>query len=151
MLNKAFASPQSTEPAPRLADDRPGRTAGAVAAPSSVLDADALAKLRELDPTGVNCFVVRILATYQRSVASLGGKLREARRDGDTDAIRRIVHTLKSSSAHVGALALAKICDGIEKEIVGNSGADLNADLDAVIRELAVALSAVAERLGATS
>jgi HPt (histidine-containing phosphotransfer) domain-containing protein len=54
-----------------------------------------------------------------------------------------VVHTLKSSSASIGALALARMCGEIETAIRTGDAAALPERLDAMDRELAAVLQAV--------
>ena len=80
-----------------------------------VLDAACMAELRALDPDGKAQLVKRVLATYQVSLAKLVGQLHAARADGAWDQVSRVAHTLKSSSASIGALALSGLCAEIER------------------------------------
>jgi HPt (histidine-containing phosphotransfer) domain-containing protein len=80
-----------------------------------VLDAASMAELRALDPDGKAQLVKRVLATYQASLAKLVEQLRVARADGAWDQVSRVAHTLKSSSASIGALALSALCADIER------------------------------------
>ena len=86
---------------------------GAAAKP--VLDAACMAELRALDPDGKAQLVKRVLATYQASLAKLVAQLQVARADGAWDQVSRVAHTLKSSSASIGALALSSLCADIER------------------------------------
>jgi histidine phosphotransfer protein HptB len=86
---------------------------GASAKP--VLDAGCMAELRALDPDGKAQLVKRVLATYQASLAKLVDQLRAARTDGAWEQVGRVAHTLKSSSASIGALALSSLCAEIER------------------------------------
>jgi HPt (histidine-containing phosphotransfer) domain-containing protein len=85
------------------------------AATRPVLDAACMAELRALDPDGKAQLVKRVLATYQLSLARLVDQLRSARADGAWDQVSRVAHTLKSSSASIGALALSGLCADIER------------------------------------
>ena len=80
-----------------------------------VLDAACMAELRALDPDGKAQLVKRVLATYQASLAKLVGQLQLARTEGAWDQVSRVAHTLKSSSASIGALALSGLCADIER------------------------------------
>ena len=80
-----------------------------------VLDAASMAELRALDPDGKAQLVKRVLATYQSSLAKLVEQLRAACADGAWDQVGRVAHTLKSSSASIGALALSGLCAEIER------------------------------------
>ena len=81
---------------------------------ATLLDADALDRLRELDPTGKSRLLERVLRAFESSASRLAQQFREARSGGDMQGIRHVVHTLKSSSASIGALALARLCAEIE-------------------------------------
>ncbi len=81
----------------------------------SVLDAAALGALTQLDPTGANQLVRRVLTTYHASLERLLGQLAEARACDDAAAIRMMAHTLKSASASIGALALSALCAAAEQ------------------------------------
>ena len=80
-----------------------------------VLDAGCMAELRALDPDGKAQLVKRVLATYQASLAKLVDQLRLAQGEGAWDQVSRVAHTLKSSSASIGALALSGLCADIER------------------------------------
>ena len=80
-----------------------------------VLDAACMAELRALDPDGKAQLVKRVLATYQASLAKLVAQLQLARTEGAWDQVSRVAHTLKSSSASIGALALSSLCADIER------------------------------------
>ena len=80
-----------------------------------VLDAACMAELRALDPDGKAQLVKRVLATYQASLAKLVAQLQLARGEGAWDQVSRVAHTLKSSSASIGALALSSLCADIER------------------------------------
>ncbi len=113
----------------------------------AVLDADALARLRDLDPSGKTQLVERVLKAFETSSTRLGLQFKDARERGDMQGIRHVVHTLKSSSASIGALALARICAEIETSIREQAPGDLSSRLDEMDRELAAVLKAVTPML----
>lgn len=76
----------------------------------TVLDAVALARLQELDPGGKAGIVRRVMSTFDQSLATALDNLQKALERADAVEIRRLAHTLKSSSASVGALALSSAC-----------------------------------------
>lgn len=94
------------------------------------LDPQVLDGLATLDPGGKGRLVQRVLSTYQSSLARLGQQVSDASSAGDPAAIRMAAHTLKSSSASVGALVLSALCarveqaarDGLEAELPGLVG-----------------------------
>ena len=80
-----------------------------------VLDAEALARLRELDPGGKSQLLARVLRTFLQSLDRLLPQMNEARSTLDLGGVRHVAHTLKSSSASIGALELSQLCAAIEK------------------------------------
>jgi HPt (histidine-containing phosphotransfer) domain-containing protein len=101
----------SSQPLAGLAVDAPLPTGGAV------LDPAALATLAQLDPTGANRLMQRVLTTYRSSMARLLAQLAQARAQPDPTTQRLVAHTLKSSSASVGALLLSQLCSDAEKAL----------------------------------
>lgn len=111
--------------------------------PTPVLDEEALQRLRELDPGGRNRLLERVLRAFEASVLRLGPQLAEARQRDDMQGVRHVVHTLKSSSASIGALRLSRLCAEIETAVRQEAPEGLPALLDDVDRELAVVLQAL--------
>jgi HPt (histidine-containing phosphotransfer) domain-containing protein len=95
-----------------------------------VLDAAAMAELRALDPDGKAQLVKRVLATYQASLARLVDQLAQARAGGAWDQVSRVAHTLKSSSASIGALGLSAVCADIERLLRAGDAAGVPPLLD---------------------
>ena len=117
---------------------------------AAVLDADALARLRELDPHGESRLLERVLRAFESSASRLARQFGEARAAGDMQGVRHVVHTLKSSSASIGALTLSRLCAEIETAIRAEAFAALADRLDAMDRELAAVLQAVTLMLSST-
>ena len=70
------------------------------------LDTQALSRLRELDPTGSSRLLERVASAFLRSIDRLMPEMRVAASTTSSLAvIRHGAHTLKSSSASIGALA----------------------------------------------
>ena len=112
-----------------------------------VLDREALDRLRELDPTGKSKLIERVLRAFESSAGRLAQQFGEARKGGDVQGIRHVVHTLKSSAASIGALDLARLCAEIEASIRNDALTTLNERLDAMDRELAAVLKALTPML----
>jgi len=93
--------------------------------PASVLDAQALLQLRELDPSGENRVMERVLRAFESSLSSLLAQAETAQLQDDRDTIRHVAHTLKSSSASVGALELSRRCAATETLLREQTDADL--------------------------
>jgi HPt (histidine-containing phosphotransfer) domain-containing protein len=84
---------------------------------STVLDDTALGKLRALDPSGRAGILQRVLRTYDGSLQKLMLQFEAAASGGDVDGLRHVAHTLRSSSASVGALRLSARCGEVESLI----------------------------------
>jgi HPt (histidine-containing phosphotransfer) domain-containing protein len=91
---------------PEPAEDRPDEAG---------LDERALAQLRALDPDGRHSVLPRVLAAFETSLLKLQAQLSELSAYTDARAIGDIAHTLKSSSASVGALTLSRLCADAER------------------------------------
>lgn len=107
------------------------------------LDAQALERLRQLDPDGRLGVLARVLRTYETSVQTAVRQLQEARDRGDLQAIRELAHKIKSSSAAVGALALAARCADTEARIRDGQPFDITRDTETLLAEADGALQAV--------
>ena len=115
--------------------------------PPLVLDPLALARLRDLDPDGSHAVVARVLGAFETSLTRMLGQLEVERVDGNVAAVARVAHTLKSSSASVGALALSAACADVEARLRGGDGATLVRDIDHLLSLGRAALAAVAAML----
>lgn len=80
-----------------------------------VLDATVLHKLRELDPKGQNHLLERVLGAYAQSLQKLLSQLPVEADASHAVLVRQIAHTLKSSSASVGAVQMAERCAETER------------------------------------
>jgi len=103
--------------------------------PPGVLDADAVARLVMLDPDGKIGLLDRVLSTYTQSLQRLLAQLQTARSDHDAQGQRHVAHTLKSSSASVGALALSALCADVERRLRDGPTADIDGRLDSLVSE----------------
>lgn len=79
------------------------------------LDAAAFAHLLEITGDDLE-FVDELVDTYLEDAAAQLGAMRQAADAGDVRAMVRPAHSLKSSSANVGAMALAELCRALEAE-----------------------------------
>lgn len=103
---------------------------------AALLDAGALQRLRDLDPRGESGLLERVLDAFDESVVRFADQLRGARHAGDAAVIRHVAHTLKSSSASVGALRLAQLCVEVESLVRDGRMAEGARLLDALETEL---------------
>jgi HPt (histidine-containing phosphotransfer) domain-containing protein len=107
------------------------------------LDADALARLRTLDPDGRMGVVQRVLATFDTSLTRMLAQLRAERDAPQPEVLRSVAHQLKSSAAAVGALELAAVCAALEADVRAGGCTDLPARTQRLIDAGERALRAV--------
>jgi len=92
-----------------------------------VIDQSALDQIAELDPGDDGEFVNGIIDTFVENAEVLMLELSESVRDAATEEATRAAHSLKSSSANVGARRFSNLCAAMEKH--GREG-DLQAIVD---------------------
>ncbi len=117
--------------------------------PAALLDPEAIKRLRELDPSGNNKLLERVVTAFASSLERLMPELARAR-EGDTldlTVIRHISHTLKSSSASLGAVALSARCADIETMAREGRDEGLSEQLDAMLADIQQVQTALAALL----
>jgi HPt (histidine-containing phosphotransfer) domain-containing protein len=120
---------------------------GSAASGVTVLDEGALNRLRELDPTGENQLMSRVLTAFEASLTRLMPQLVQAQGTQDGTVIRHVAHTLKSSSASVGALHLSKLCAELEAAARTAEWDGMDARINAMRTETAAVLQALKQSL----
>lgn len=83
-------------------------------AKDAAINRPVLEKLRGLSPDGGNEILVKVVAAYLVASAENMDSVRKAVAEEDVILLRAAAHTLKSSSASLGALAFSRICADIE-------------------------------------
>ena len=84
------------------------------AANKVTLDHSAIEAVRQLDPDGHDRLLARLIALYRDDSSQLLADIDNAMKVGDADGVARAAHTLKSSSANLGATNVAAIARQIE-------------------------------------
>ena len=79
-----------------------------------VINMHALENIRALSPERGAALVQRVVAAYVDDTPQHLRTLRQAVSSLDTGSLRKVAHSLKSSSANVGAEALAQMCKEME-------------------------------------
>lgn len=121
----------------------PPLTVHAGAAEPPVLDAAALARLRELDPDGRHGVVARVLEAFEASLVRLQRLLPGHVACGDAAGAGELAHALKSSSASVGAHALSHHCALLERAVRTGPAEAFEPLARAVLEEAARVVQAV--------
>jgi signal transduction histidine kinase/DNA-binding response OmpR family regulator/HPt (histidine-containing phosphotransfer) domain-containing protein len=101
------------------------------------LDPSALEALRALQTPGAPDIRERVVGLYLEQTPQQLGELRTALARRDTSALERAAHTVKSSSANVGAVRLSALCRELESEIGEPDAPDIGPRVDAIEAEYA--------------
>ncbi|MDO9234908.1 MAG: response regulator [Aquabacterium sp.] len=145
------APPVVDQPAPALPPEQITSAAENPDQSGDIFDAEALRRLRELDPRGDNRLIERVAKAFESSIGRLLPQLDEAAKMNDSAAIMHVAHTLKSSSASIGALKLSHLCAEIENMIRRQTGEDLSSRIREIPMEADRVLVGLRQLLGAAS
>jgi HPt (histidine-containing phosphotransfer) domain-containing protein len=118
-------------------------------AAASVIDPQAIERLRELDPSGQQGVLRRVLQAYETSLGRHLGEIGQAVTAGDAERLSRSAHTLKSSSAAIGAMGFSQRCADVEHHLRSERQLPPAAELQALIDEGRQVLAAVEAMLAA--
>lgn len=111
---------------------------------ASCLDPIALERLQELDPSGANKLIERVVAAYLKALDRMLPELSQARGETlDLNVVRHISHTLKSSSASLGAMDLSERCATIETMVRMGQTEGLDVLLDGMLEQVALVRQAL--------
>ncbi|MDX1562508.1 MAG: response regulator, partial [Gammaproteobacteria bacterium] len=81
-----------------------------------LLDQTALDNIRSLERSGNPRMLSRVIELYLANSAELMTEMKKAFNADDPERVARSAHTLKSSSANLGAMAFAEVCRVLEAE-----------------------------------
>lgn len=101
----------------------------------SFVDSSALKKIAALQREGHPSILHKVITMYFQSSADLLKKIREAVASGDGPTVHRAAHTLKSSSANLGAFGLADLCKKMELLGKANTLQDAGTLLSSIERQ----------------
>jgi two-component system sensor histidine kinase/response regulator len=111
------------------------------AANKVTLDHSAIEAVRQLDPDGNDRLLARLIALYRDDSSQLLADIDNGMKANDAEAVARAAHTLKSSSANLGATNVAAIARQIEHSARGGDLKDLPASVTKLKAQRTVALS----------
>jgi HPt (histidine-containing phosphotransfer) domain-containing protein len=103
----------------------------------------ALERLRELDPDGRHGVLPRVLTAFEISLSRLMVQLAAELEGGSISVVSHVAHTLKSSSASVGAVVLSQACADVERRLRSGEAGSLEADIQRILLAGEGALSTV--------
>jgi len=138
-------------PMPAQAPHEVSLTVPMPASPASdnAINTQALANIRALSASNGEALLERVLHAYLADTPPHLQALHTAIAAGNTDQLRKTAHTLKSSSANVGALALSQRCKDLEQLGRNNTtagAAELLADMERSFQAVRQALGALLEK-----
>ncbi len=81
---------------------------------TGIIDEKALGKIRALQQPDKEDLVSKIISLYLTSAPGLMSLIQRSLENGNLTALKESAHSLKSSSANVGAVAVAKLCKKLE-------------------------------------
>jgi signal transduction histidine kinase/DNA-binding response OmpR family regulator len=111
------------------------------AANKVTLDNSAIEAVRQLDPDGSDRLLSRLIALYRDDSSQLLADIDNGLKSRDAEAIARAAHTLKSSSANLGATNVAAIARQIEHSARSGEIDNLTGPVTSLKAQRTVALS----------
>jgi HPt (histidine-containing phosphotransfer) domain-containing protein len=118
--------------------------------PDDVLDEAVLGNLLET-VGGDRTFLAELVEAYLGDSPGLLQAMPAALQADDRTALRRAAHTLKSTSASLGATAFAAMCREVETNALEAEPAWLEARIQAVTDAYAPVAAALQDRVGGTT
>ena len=142
------AEASAAAPEPHTASPAPANTAPELPdAAGRPIDPKALDQIRSLQREGMPDLVEKVINLYLQDTPHLIQAIQEAVAQGDPLALKKAAHTLKSSSANLGAVTLAELCKTLEmmghantvenaEDIAAKMGVEYNRVLEALNNNL---------------
>jgi HPt (histidine-containing phosphotransfer) domain-containing protein len=116
-----------------------------------LLDRNALEAIRALQSDAAPDLLARVIHLYLESAPDLIARLRTGLEASDYNAVRVAAHTLKSSSANLGATALAELCKQLELAARAGIIGPGTPDAQAIEREYDAVRAALQAEIGETT
>jgi HPt (histidine-containing phosphotransfer) domain-containing protein len=102
---------------------------------SPAIDPAVLATLRQLNEDGQPDVVKEVLGLFLIDAPARLQAIVAAVANGDARGLQRAAHTLKGASGTIGALALQRVCRGLEEMARQDALADARSALEEMHRE----------------
>jgi len=157
-LSRWISMPRMAAPPEDAAPAAPAANAAPPPAPTKpasgpqaggVIIHQALENIRALSAANGNALLERVLQAYLQDTPAHLATLRNAIAEGSTTGIRKAAHSLKSSSANVGAEALAQLCRDMEqlgRNDITEGTTGLLAAMEREFQAVRLSLSAIMEK-----
>ena len=143
--------------APRAMPDAPGAAAGALPGTEASsgtgeegppIDMKTLESIRPMQRQGQPDFITRVVGLYLSNAPGMMKELLEAAERGETTTVYRVAHSLKSSSAMIGALRLSELCKQLEaraRQAAEGEGVEDLQDIEAEYGRVVAALESLSQ------
>lgn len=109
----------------------------------SLLDFDAIDKLKQSMGDGAAEIIIDLIDSLEHEVNKLLPAFQQALAQGDAEQLQRAAHSLKGSSAALGAVALSNLCLEIEtfaRQGLVTEAQDLATQIDQISQNTIAAL-----------
>ena len=126
---------------PGIPATAPGLAPASASQPDSmpVIHTSALQEIRQMVPDQADAFLVETIDFYLLEAPKLVQMAQTAFNQGDDKTLRRAAHTLRSSSALLGALDLAERCEVLERVLTVAAEAETRSSIESRIDQIAAA------------
>lgn len=118
---------------------------------SGVIDMRQIADIRALDEKNGLSLLARTIKQFESTASSLVATIRAKLGAGDAEALWRAAHALKSSAGALGAHRVARCCREMEASARASNLLPAHRLMQSLEAEIASALGALRELVGATS
>jgi CheY-like chemotaxis protein/anti-sigma regulatory factor (Ser/Thr protein kinase) len=116
-----------------------------------ILEKEALAKIRALQREGAPDIASKVIGLYLESSPGLIQSINESVRQGNSALLYEAAHSLKSSSANLGAMRMAAICKELENMAKNTRLTDATSLINAVGAEYEQVTNALQQELKGTA
>lgn len=119
---------------------------------SATIDPDVFARLRDLQDEKENAdFLSNLISLFAENTRERLTELHDALNRNDSLSCQQLAHSLRGSSAGIGANHLAALCARLERQSLAAAFAEVRITLDEIEQEFAAVLAALAFKAVTTS
>lgn len=115
------------------------------------IDTAVIDEIRQLSVAGGTTLLARVVAQFEAMAPQLAATIRSTGRTGDTEALWRAAHRLRSAAATLGADTLVRRTGAIERSARESGTLPAGSELDSLDAELAAAIRVLRDLSGATA